>query len=63
MLRAIRDAGFVDIEFERRPVGDIFDFATSDPMLRAAIDAFGQERARKVAETVFSYSIRARKPA
>lgn len=61
-LAHLREAGFVDITFDRRPVGDLFDLDTNDPMLRAAIESFGKERARAISEQVFSYSIRARKP-
>ncbi len=58
----IRDAGFVDIELQRRPAGEIFDFETNDPVISAAIAEFGIERAREVAGTIFSYTIQARKP-
>ncbi len=58
----IRDAGFVDVEFERRPAGEIFDFASDDPVIGAAIAEYGIDRAREVAGTVFSYTIQARKP-
>ena len=58
----IRDAGFVDIELQRRPAGEIFELTTNDPVLSAAIEEFGIERARKVAESIFSYTIEARKP-
>ncbi len=58
----IRDAGFVGIELQRRPAGEILDSATDDPVIGAAIAEFGVERAREVAGTVYSYTIRARKP-
>ena len=58
----IRDAGFVDIELQRRPVGEMFDFATDDPVISATIADFGVERAREIARTVFSYTIAATKP-
>ena len=58
----IRDAGFVDIELQRRPAGEMFDFATDDPVISAAIAEFGVERAKEVAGTVFSYTIQATKP-
>ena len=58
----MRDAGFVDIELQRRPAGELFDFATDDPVISAAIAEFGVERAREVAGTIFSYTIQARKP-
>ena len=58
----IRDAGFVDIELQRRPAGEIFDLSTDDPVIGAAIAEFGIERARQVAGTIFSYTIQATKP-
>ena len=61
-LGHIRNAGFVDIEFLRQPVGEMFDLVTDDPIISAAIAEFGVERARAVAATVFSYTIQARKP-
>ena len=62
-LGYMREAGFVDITFERTPAGDLFDLESNDPMLRAAIEGFGAERAKEIAGTVYSYAIRARKPA
>jgi len=58
----IRDAGFVDIELQRRPATEIFDLATDDPVISTAIAEYGVERAKEVAGTIFSYTIRARKP-
>ena len=58
----IRDAGFVDIEMQRRPAAEIFDVAMDDPVVSAAIAEFGVERARQVAGTIFSYTIQAKKP-
>jgi len=58
----IRDAGFVAIELQRRPAEEIFDFATDDPVISAAIAEFGVERAKEVAGTIFSYTIQATKP-
>ena len=58
----IREAGFVDIELQRRPAGEIFDLATDDPVISTAIAEFGVERAKEVAGTIFSYTIQARKP-
>jgi SAM-dependent methyltransferase len=61
-LGHIRDAGFEDIELQRRPAGEVFDFGTDDPVISAAIAEFGVERTRDVAGTIFSYTIQARKP-
>ncbi len=59
---AMRDAGFVDIEFTRRPAGAILLGDLSDPLVAKTIAAVGVERARAIAETVWSYEISARKP-
>lgn len=61
-VKHIRDAGFTDIQLQRRPVGDIFDLVSDDPVISAAITDFGIERAREVAKTIFSYTIQAVKP-
>ncbi len=61
-LGHIRDAGFVDIEFQRQPAGEMFDFVMDDPVVGAAIAEFGAERARELAGTAFSYTIQATKP-
>jgi len=61
-LGYIRDAGFTDITFRRQTAETMFDFATADPIVGAAIAEYGIERARKIAGTVFSYTIEARKP-
>ncbi len=58
----IRDAGFADIELQRQPAGAMFDLATTDPVIGEAVAEFGVERAKEVAETVFSYTIQATKP-
>ena len=58
----IRDAGFVGIELQRRPAGELFNLATDDPVISAAIAEFGIERASEVAGTIFSYTILATKP-
>ena len=61
-LEHIRNAGFTDVEISRQPAGEMFDFVTADPIVGAAIEEFGIERARQVAETIFSYTIEATKP-
>jgi SAM-dependent methyltransferase len=61
-LGHIRDAGFVNVEFQRQPAGAMFDFVMDDPAISAAIAEFGIERAREITGTVFSYTIQASKP-
>ena len=61
-LRHIRNAGFVDIELQRRPAREMLDCFKDDPIISAAIAEFGVERAEEVAATVFSYTIQATKP-
>ena len=53
-LGHMRNAGFVAIESQRQPVGEMFDLATADPVVGAAVVQFGIERARKLGGTVFS---------
>ena len=60
-LGYIHGAGFADVELTRRPAADMFDLATADPVVGAAIAEFGIDRARKIASTVFSYTIEATK--
>ncbi len=60
---SMRDAGFVDLEFSRTPARDMFASALADPMVQAAVQAFGEDRIEQVLGTVFSYKISARKPA
>jgi arsenite methyltransferase len=61
-LDAMREAGFVDIAFDRVPATGMIEGALADPTVMAAVDAIGLARVREVANTVFSYKIRARKP-
>jgi arsenite methyltransferase len=61
-LAAMRDAGFVEIAFDRVPASSMIEGALADPMVKAAADAIGAERVERVARTVFSYKIRATKP-
>lgn len=62
-MAAIRDAGFVDVRWSRRPAAELLFGGADDPLVQAAIAAVGIERASAVAETLFGYAIEARKPA
>ncbi len=53
-LGAIRDAGFVDVEYER--------FSADDMFRDRAIALLGEETALSLAGTVWSYKVTARKP-
>lgn len=57
----MRDAGFVEIEHTRTPAGPLLTPNLQDPLWRAAVDMIGQDRIEDLADTVFSYSITARK--
>lgn len=61
-LGFMKDAGFTDIEYTRTPAGPLLTPDLKDPMWQAAIKLIGQDRIDEVADTVFSYSITARKP-
>lgn len=60
---AIEAAGFVDLRITRKPAGPLLLGLMEDPIVKNAVESLGVERARKIAETVFSYSIEANKPA
>lgn len=61
-LGYMRDAGFTDIEYTRTPAGPLLTPNLKDPMWQAAMEVIGEERIDELADTVFSYSITARKP-
>ena len=60
-LGYMRDAGFENIEYTRKPAGPILTPGLQDPMWKAAVDLIGQERINELSSTVFSYSITAEK--
>ncbi len=60
-LGYMRDAGFMDVEFTRKPAAPLLTPNLQDPMWKAAVEMIGQERIDEIADTVFSYSITARK--
>jgi SAM-dependent methyltransferase len=62
-LGAMRDAGFTDIEWTRTPAAELLSGGVSaDQMAMDAISELGPERILAVAQTLFSYKIRARRP-
>ncbi|MEN0064218.1 MAG: arsenite methyltransferase [Myxococcota bacterium] len=61
-LGYIRAAGFVDVSFTRTPAASLLEGFLSDPIVQTAVQTFGSEAIERVADTVFSYAIRARKP-
>ena len=60
-LGYMRDAGFTDIEYTRTPAGPLLTPNLKDPMWQAALEVIGEERINDIADTIFSYSITARK--
>lgn len=60
-LGFMRDAGFEDIEYSRTPAAPLLTPDLQDPMWLAAVEMIGEERIQELADTVFSYSITARK--
>jgi len=58
-LGYMRDAGFENIEFTRKPAGPMLTPSLNDPIFEAAVEAFGKDRVDEIAGTVFSYSITA----
>ena len=61
-LGAIEAAGFVDVGWTRTSAAPLLEGALADPTVQGIIDAVGRDRVERVAETVFSYRIEARKP-
>jgi len=57
----MRDAGFENIEYTRKPAGPMLTPSLQDPMWKAAVDLIGVERINQASGTVFSYSITAEK--
>ncbi|MGB8223827.1 MAG: arsenite methyltransferase [Polyangiales bacterium] len=60
-LGYMRDAGFANIEYTRKPAGPMLTSSLQDPMWKAAVALFGDARIQELADTVFSYSITAEK--
>jgi len=61
-LGYMKDAGFRDIEYTRTPAGPLLTPNLQDPMWQAALELIGEDRIAEISDTVFSYSITARKP-
>jgi len=61
-LGELRSAGFRDIEYTRTPAKSLLTPDLQDPMWKAALELLGAERIDEIADTVFSYSITAKKP-
>lgn len=61
-LGYIRAAGFEDVRFTRKPAAPLLTPSLQDPMWKAAVDTIGLEKINELSETIFSYSITARKP-
>ena len=60
-LGHMRDAGFENIQYTRKPAGPLLTPSLQDPMWKAAVELIGEERIKQLADTVFSYSITAEK--
>lgn len=60
-LGQMRDAGFENIQYTRKPAGPLLTPSLQDPMWKAAVELIGEERIKQLADTVFSYSITAEK--
>jgi len=58
-LGYMRDAGFENIEYTRKPAGPLLTPSLQDPMWKAAVDLIGLDRINDLSNTVFSYSITA----
>ena len=60
-LGFMREAGFENIEFTRKPAGPLLTPDLKDPMWKAAVEIIGEARIDELADTIFSYSITAAK--
>ena len=58
-LGYMREAGFENIEYTRKPAGPLLTPSLQDPMWKAAVDLIGLDRINDLSNTVFSYSITA----
>ncbi len=59
-LAAIEQAGFADVRWTRVPAADLFNL--SDPLIQAVAADVGLETLNRVAGTVWSYKVEARRP-
>ncbi len=58
----IRAAGFEGLEYTRKPANMLLTADLQDPLWKAAVELIGEDRIHELSDTVFSYSITARKP-
>lgn len=57
----IRDAGFVDVTFDRKPAGQLLSSCGNDPLTQKLIATTEAATLQRVVKSVYSYSIHARK--
>ncbi len=57
----IRAAGFEDLQHTRKPASMLLTADMQDPLWQAAVALLGEDRIRELSDTVFSYSITAKK--
>lgn len=60
-MEKIRQAGFVDLSFERRSAGELLQTCGNDPLTQQLIATTEPATLTRVVKSVFSYSIQARK--
>ncbi len=60
-LGHMRAAGFEGIEHTRKPASPLLTSSLQDPMWKAAVELVGEERIVELADSVFSYSVTAKK--
>jgi SAM-dependent methyltransferase len=61
-LGAIEEAGFTDVSWTRTPAAYLLAGVVNDPAVAAVAELLGPERVQRIAESVWSYKIQARKP-
>lgn len=60
--QGLRDAGFVDVGIDAKPVEGLLDLALEDPLMAQMAEVLGPAQTRAIASMVRSASITARKP-
>jgi arsenite methyltransferase len=60
-FKMIREAGFSDVKYTRKPVRSLFLDGCADPLLTKVVQMVGEERLKQIADTVWSYEVTASK--
>ena len=61
-VAAIKAAGFTDVKIESKETGNMIESWIADPILADVVEDIGKEEVLRVAKTVRSYAVQAKKP-